>query len=81
MFIHISHAQEKEFQCEQYGIVPYNSNEQRDGLCKYSMEMVCVCTARKWCVKYSKKIICEVQQGDSLCKYGKKMVCVSTARR
>ena len=40
VLIHISHAQEKEFQCEQYGIVPYNSNKQGDGLCKYSKKMV-----------------------------------------
>ena len=27
-------------------------------------------------MKYSKKIVCEVQQGDSFCKFRKKMVCV-----
>ena len=39
---------------------------------KYSKEMVCVSTAKRWVVKDSKKMICEEQQEDNLC---------STARR
>ena len=53
--------------------------QQGNGLFKYNKEMVCVSTARRWFVKYSKEeMVCVCTARRWFVKYSKQMVCEVT---